>query len=62
MSTINIRLSERLKADFSAACKAREMAVSNVLRDLMTNYVRANKRQNGKPDEEQPVKPSKSIK
>ena len=61
MSSLTIRLSEKLKKEFTDACDAREMTESSALRDLMTNFVRANKRQSGKSDEERGVSTSKSA-
>ena len=61
MTSLTIRLSEKLKKEFADACDAREMTESSALRDLMTNFVRANKRQFGKPDEGQPITTSKPV-
>lgn len=61
MSTITIRLSDKLKGKFDSICKAREISVSDALRDLMSKEVRNYERQFGKPEEEPDVKPSKSA-
>lgn len=61
MRTLNVRVSDKLKDDFRKACLDSEISESSAIRILMTNYVRSNKRQNGKGDEPDEVTPSKTV-
>ena len=62
MRTITIRLSDKLKDKFDAVCKAREISVSDVIRDLLGKEVRNYERQFGKVAEEESLTTSKSDK
>lgn len=45
---ILFKLSKKLKDEFAAMCKEREMDMTNTLRDLISTSVRNYKRQNSK--------------
>ncbi len=54
-------MSDKLKSKFDALCKAREISVSDAVRDLLSKEVRNYERQFGKVEEEIDVNTSKSA-
>lgn len=49
---LHVKLSPKLKAQFEAVCKEREISMSDAVRDLIANSVRNYTRKNAKPASE----------